>query len=296
MVKAFFDGELIDAEEAALPVRDRSVLFGDAVFETLRAYGNRLFRLERHLDRMRRACAVLRLEAPSVEYVARAVADVLEANGPFEDGRVRITLTGGDFGGDLGLARSGKPRLIVTAVPYEPPLRSYREGIRLVISGIRRNTSSPISQLKTCNNLDSLMAKQEAFDRGADDAVMLTTAGNLSEATSSNLFFVKDGVVSTPDMGCAFLPGVTRDAVLENCRAEGMKCTPVMGGPELLFEADEVFLTNSMFEIVPVRILGDHSYECPGTVRTRLHRAYRALVASELSLGSLPDLFSPVDD
>jgi branched-chain amino acid aminotransferase len=285
MIKAFFDGQLIEAGEAALPVRDRSVLFGDAVFETLRAYKGRLFRLDRHVERMRRACAVLRFETPADGYIRSAVAEVLEANGPFDgDARVRVTLTGGEFAGEVGLARSGKPRLIVTAVPYEPPARAYIEGISLVISGIRRNTSSPVSQLKTCNSLDSLMARQEAFDRGADDAVMLTTAGNLAEATTSNLFFVKDGVVSTPDMGCAFLPGVTRDAVLENCRDEGIKCTPVMGGPELLFEADEVFLTNSMFELLPVRILGDHVYDCPGPVRTRLHEAYRALVASELAL------------
>ena len=296
-MKVFLDGRMIDATEGALPVGDRSVMFGDTVFETIRAYRGRPFRLDRHVGRMRRDCAVLRLEPPSGTEVKKAIEATIEANAlAGVDSRVRVTLTGGDFRGEPGLSRAGRPRLIVTAVPYEPPLRAYAEGISLVISGIRRNSSSPLALLKTGNYLDSLIARQEAIDRGADDSVMLTTAGNLAEATSSNLFFTKDGVVSTPDMGCGFLPGITRDTVLEICRDEGIRCTPVTGGPELLAEADEVFLTNSMFEMLPVRSLGDCRYECPGAVRTRLHRAYRALIARELSLGSLPDLFGPAND
>jgi branched-chain amino acid aminotransferase len=130
--------------------------------------------------------------------------------------------------------------------------------------------------------MDSMFARQEALDRGHDDAVMLTTAGNLAEATSSNLFMVKDGEVLTPNVGCAFLPGITREAVIEICLSEGVPCREVMEGPETLMGADEVFLTNSMFELMPVGRVGNRDIpSCPGPVTARLHSAYRDLVDRE---------------
>lgn len=130
--------------------------------------------------------------------------------------------------------------------------------------------------------MDSMFARQEALDRGHDDAVMLTTAGNLAEATSSNLFMVKDGEVLTPNMGCAFLPGITREAVVEICLSGGIPCREIMEGPETLMAADEVFITNSMFELMPVRQVGTREItSCPGPITKRLHAAYRDLVNRE---------------
>jgi branched-subunit amino acid aminotransferase/4-amino-4-deoxychorismate lyase len=285
--RVFFNGDLVSASEARLPFDDRAVLYGDSVFETVRVYRGTPFRLWRHLERLTDACRVLRLDNPwSDMEITAAVAVVLEANGLLgTDARVRVTLTGGPSTGPKGLARPGTPGLLVTAKPYEPPPEShYREGISLAISGIKRNTSSPASQLKTANYLDSLLARQEAFDRGAHDAVMLTTAGNLAEATSSNLFMVKDGELLTPNVGCAFLPGITREAIVEIALENEIPCREVMEGVETLMGADEVFLTNSMVEVLPVRVVGTRTVpECPGPLTARLSSLYQELVERETS-------------
>jgi aminodeoxychorismate lyase len=288
--KVFLNGDIVPAGEACIPADDRAVLFGDGVFETVRAYRGRPFRLERHLARLQDACRLLRLELPhGWDGITDAVTSLLQENnlkGP-ADGRIRITLTGGPSADSKTLERPGPTGLLITARPYEShPELLYREGVSLVISGIKRNSSSPLSSLKSSNYLDSLIARQEAVDQGADDAVMLTTAGNLAEATSSNLFMVREGNVLTPDIGCGFLPGVTREAVIELCRELGITCTPVMAGTDVLLSADELFLTNSLIEVMPVRRIARKQVgkKCPGRVTSRLAKAYHELVVRELGL------------
>jgi branched-chain amino acid aminotransferase len=288
----YLNGELLPAADATIPVLDRAVLFGDSAFETLRAYGGRPFRLRGHLERLADTCRVLRMPMPEdPEKIAAAVIALLGRNdladGTGRDARVRITVTGGPPGGPKGLSRPGPTGIFITAQPLEPlPERFYREGIALAISGIKRNSSSPLSSVKSGNYLDSLFARQEADDRGAADAVMLTTAGNLAEASSSNLFMVKGPEAQTPDIGCGFLPGITREAVIELCGVLSIECRPVMAGPEALLDADEAFLTNSLIELLPVRKVGDRVIggSCPGPLTTRLAAAYQELVSRELGL------------
>lgn len=287
--KAITGGRLVEIADARLRVDDRAVLFGDSLFETVRAYEGIPFRMDRHTERLSAACALLRLEAPAeLGKLGVLVDTLLEANRLVTgDARIRITVSGGIAGGAGGLERDGRPCLYVTARPYEPPPAGlYERGLDLVVSGIRRNTSSPLSRLKSGNYLESLLARQEALDRGADDAIMLTTAGNLAEATSSNLFLVAGGEVLTPDMGCGFLPGVTRETVVELCLAEGIPCRHVTEGPEALSSADEVFLTNSMFELMPARRAGSRVLpSCPGPVTRKLSSLYRGLVQTEIRAG-----------
>ncbi len=287
--KVYINGDVVPAEEASIPFDDRAVLFGDGIFETVRAYRGRPFRLERHLDRLEDGCRVLRLQPPKpTEEIKNAVMSLLEENGLFEEGDayVRITATGGPSTGPKLLERAGPTGLFIIARPYDGyPEHLYREGVSLVISGIKRNSSSPLSSLKSSNYLDSLIARQEAIDQGADDAVMLTTAGNIAEATSSNLFMVREGNLLTPDIGCGFLPGVTREAVIELCGKLGITCTPVMAGTDVLLSAHEVFLTSSLMEVMPVRkIARKRVAKCPGRVTARLAKAYHELVARELGL------------
>jgi branched-chain amino acid aminotransferase len=284
--QVFLNGDMVPLAEAVLPVDDRAALFGDSAFETVRAYDGQPFRLWRHLERLAESCRLLRIDLPlsSMEITA-AVALILGENelDSRGDARVRVTVTGGLSHGPKGLEGRGRPSIIITARPYEPPSsEQYERGLSLAISGIKRNTSSPLSQMKTGNYMDSMFARQEALDRGHDDAVMLTTAGNLAEATSSNLFIVKDGEVLTPNMGCAFLPGITREALIEICLEEGVPCREIMEGPDTLMSANEVFLTNSMFEIMPACRVGTRSVpSCPGPVTRRLHATYRELVSRE---------------
>lgn len=283
--KIFMDGRLVPASKAVISVDDRAVLYGEGVFETVRAYGGKPFRLDRHLDRMWEACRLLRMAPPIGKgEVEEAVGAVIRGNGlvGVGDSRVRITFTGGPSDPSKGLSRSGPAGIVITARPYTPMSESlYRKGLELAVSGIKRNTSSPVSSNKTLNYMDSLLARQDAMDRGADDAVMLSSAGNVAEATSSNIFMVKDGNVLTPDVGCGFLPGVTREAVIELCGVLRLTCTPVTAPLDVLLAADEVFLTNSMIEVMPVRRVGTRAMpRCPGSVTMTLAGAYRELVES----------------
>jgi len=284
----FSNGELTPLSRAVVSVDDRSVLYGDSVFETVRAYGGHPFRLWRHLKRLADGCRVLRLEQPiSMKELTAAVALLLRENNLDTgcDARIRITITGGPSRGPKGLDRSGAPVVFITARPYEPPsAEDYDRGLTLIVSSINRNSSSPLSSLKSGNYTDSLLARQEALDSGADDAVILTCSGILSEATSSNLFIVKSGEVLTPGPGCAFLPGVTREAVIDLCEKLGIPCHEVSLGMETLMEADEVFLTNSMIEIMPAsRVATRDVPYCPGPITLRMSKAYRELVARETS-------------
>jgi len=290
--KVFINGEMVPLSQALIPVDDRAVLFGDSVFETVRGYSGFPFRLWRHMERLAESCRMLRIEKPvPAEEIDAAVAELLSLNNLHdEDARIRITVTGGSSVGPKGLERIGGAGIFMTARPYKPPSpHEYQRGVSLAVSGIKRNTSSPLSSIKSGNYLDSLFARQESLDRGNDDAVMVTTAGNLSEATSSNVFYVKDGVLFTPNVGCGFLPGVTRETVIELTREQGIECSLVTEGPENLLSADEAFLTNSMFELMPVRRAGSHEMpSCPGPLTANLHAAYRDLVAREQQMGSDP--------
>lgn len=288
--QVFFNGEFLPLDEARIPVDDRAVLFGDSIFETIRGYRGRPFRLDRHLERLRDGCRLLRLHLQySDDDLAHAVERLVTENGLDGDGDayIRVTVTGGPPEGPKGLEHSGPPGLFILARPYAGyPEEMYRRGISLIISGMKKNSSSMLSSLKSANYLDSLLARQEALDQGADDAVLTTHAGNLAEATSSNLFMFREGNLMTPDVGCGFLPGVTREAVIGLCRDIGVTCTPVMAGIDVLLSSSEVFLTNSLMEIMPARSIARKPVgkACPGPVTIKLQQAYRDLVARELGI------------
>jgi branched-chain amino acid aminotransferase len=217
-MKVYFNGRIIEEDEAFIPANDRGVLF-----ETVRAYEGKPFRMERHLTRLREACRELRLDhAPADGDIVDTVSDLYIMNVGSGDAYVRITLTGGPFDGNRTLERHSAPNTHITVKPFEGyPPEYYDEGMRVILSSMRRNEASFLSRFKTNNYLSSLAAKQEAKDRGADDAVMLNVAGNLAESTSSNLFMVIGGKVVTPDVDCGLLPGITREAVLELCERSG---------------------------------------------------------------------------
>lgn len=287
-MKVYLDGRVLEEEEAALPLQDRGVLFGDGIFETIRAYGGRPFRLDRHLARLRRGCEALRISAPAEDAaLEKAVSRLYRENVGRGDAYVRITVTGGPYDGRKDLLRPGAPTLFIVVKPFEGyPDDYYARGMRLVVSGVRRNSTSPLSRIKSNNYLDALVAKQEARDRGADDAVFLNERGFLAETTAANLFWVRAGTVFTPDTGCGLLPGITREAVLELC---GRLRIPSEEGrflPEELAGADEAFISVSTAEVVPVSGVGGSAVgtACPGPLTAELASAYRGLVREELGL------------
>lgn len=282
---AYMNGDMVPLSLAVIPVTDRAVMFGDSAFETAKAYGGKTFRLARHIERLAETCRILRMVLPLPGHeIERAVAALLERNGlESSEAYVRITVTGGPSTGPRCLERTGPQGLYIIAHSIEPIREDdFNGGICLAISGIKRNVSSPLTGIKSGNFLDSLFANQDARDRGCDDAVMLTTGGNLAEAPFSNIFMIRDGELLTPNMGCGFLPGITREAIIEVALAEGIPVREIMENHEALMTCDESFLTSSIKEVMPVRQVGTRMMTfCPGPVTQRLREAFRETVERE---------------
>ena len=287
-MKVYLNRKIVDEGEALIPAGDRGILFGDGIFETVRAYSGKPFRMDRHLERLHAGCRDLRLSGvPSDKELADAVGELYRLNVASGDAYVRITLTGGLFDGNRTLQRSNPPNVYIVVKPFEGyPQEWYEHGMRMIVSGVRTNEGSPLSRIKSNNYLDNLMAKQEAKDRGADDAVMLNSGGFLTEASSSNLFLVRRGKVATPGVECGLLPGVTREVVMELCEEHGLICETEFLTLDDLMNADEAFISVSTGEIVPVGEVEGSSigFRCPGSITVRLAAAYRALVKKELLL------------
>jgi branched-chain amino acid aminotransferase len=253
------NGELLPAGEAAVDPRDRGFTLGDGVFETMRVRGGAVLRIERHLSRLRAGAGVLGLSPlPRDEDLADAIAMTLAANGLTEglaDAAVRLTVTRG-VPKSRGLlpGAEAKPSLVVHAEPFAGyPAELYDRGARAVLGSILRNERSPLARVKSLNYLDNVLARREAGARGADDALLLNTAGGLACASAANLFLLLDGVLVTPGVASGALPGTLRGLVAaELAPRAGLEVIERAVRPEELRAAEEAFLTNALLGIVPL--------------------------------------------
>ena len=277
-MKLWLDGELVDEREARISSADHGLLVGDGVFETLRWYRGRAFALDGHLERLEAGALALSLRTPPLDDLASAAHAVIEAN-RLTDARMRITLTSGP--GPPGLRRgTGRGTAIVAAGPLEP----WPPTATAILSRWHRDERSPLAGVKTISLVDHVLALNEARAEGAAEALLLNGRGELCEATTANVFCVRDGRVETPALSSGCLAGITRDRVLRLC-AElriGAIATALPG--EVLHEAEEMFLTSSTREIQPLvavdgRPIGDGK---PGWLTERLSQAYSAMVKESI--------------
>jgi branched-chain amino acid aminotransferase len=289
----WIDGRIIAAEAPALTAFDRGFQLGDGVFETLRARGGRPTELAEHAARMRQSAAGLSIVLPDdlEPRLAKAIDELLDVEnlaGPAGDASLRITVTRGPFFG-RGLLPPDEhptPTIVVQAWPVPPTPTSHLErGLHLVPSAIRRDPENPLNTLKTTSRADYVYARIEARTAGADDALFLTIDGYLSEATSANLFVVREIAapgaeaapeLATPSLACAILPGTTRDWILRWGRAAGLTPQEGLLTTRDLAEADEAFLSSSVAGILPVtRFAGEPigtGRPGPWTLRARTDR------------------------
>ena len=273
-----------------MPVLDRGFLYGDSVYEVVRTYGGKPFELERHLRRMERTAERIGLELPPRAEIELQLARTLEAAGnPESYARIVVTRGEGQFGLAPQLAR-GQHRLIVIVRPLQtPPEAQYARGLQMAIAKTRRNSPLALDPaLKTGNYLNNILALREAVDAGADDAILLDLSGRVTEGTTSNVFFVQRGVLVTPPLSLGMLEGVTRALFIEIARAEGLILREEPHGPEALAAADEVFMTSTLREAMPVTSLlfldspGEQVRRvgegAPGPIAKRLRAAFRVYV------------------
>ncbi len=286
-------GEVLPADACHLSVNDRGFQLGDGIFETLRAKAGRCTELPEHLARLRHSAAGLAIELPDdVEArVAEGIARLLAAevlDGPGGDASVRITVSRGVWASrgllpprDMHLA----PTIAIQAWPVEPPAAGHLEhGIAMVASAIRRDPQNPIVTLKTTSRADYVFARLEARRAGADDALFLTNTGHLSEATTANVFLVReaaDGVLelATPALECAILPGTTRSWLLRWAVGVGLRPFEGWLTPDELATAREAFISSSVAGVLPLTRFNGHPIGngLPGPL-TRRARADREAV------------------
>ncbi|WP_435063582.1 aminotransferase class IV [Halobaculum sp. EA56] len=291
------DGDLVPADEAAVSVRDRGFRYGDAAFETVRAYGGTLWRWDAHVDRLCGTLDALGMPADglglsSLDLEAR-VRDTLRANG-LADARVRLSVTRGETEGFAPPpATDTDPTVVVTVAPL-PRGGSPDAGGESIWDGpatlqtvkTRRVPDRAIpSDAKTHNYLNNVLARVETRVTGADEAVMLDAEGHVAECATANLFFVADDAVRTPSLDGPVLPGVTRAEVLDIARGEGFPVEEGAYAPDDVRDADEAFLASSIREIRPVGTY-DGVDVGGGPVTTLLSRLYDERVEAECYAGA----------
>jgi branched-chain amino acid aminotransferase len=281
MAKVWMNGRFIDDRNAKVPIYDRGFLYGDSVFETMRSYGGRVFKLEDHLSRMFAAFKVIGMPAPySKPFIARAVNGLLERN-RLKDAYVRVQVTRGEGRFGITYKDDFRPNVVIVAKHFEGyPPSTHSKGLSARVVTLRLNELSPVSRIKSGNFLPYVMARFEAKKSGADEAILLNTKGDVAEAATSNVFLVKRGSLVTPHPDSGILPGITRGAVIGLARRLGLKVAERRVARRELHSADEIFLTNSLAELIPVASIDRKkvSSGLPGPVTKLLHLQYRLLV------------------
>ncbi len=285
----WLNGEIVEDDRAALSIYDAGMLHGAGLFETMRAYNGVIFRLEDHLARMRASAEALNLIEFGDEAEDRLSSDLaalLDKNG-LRDARVRLTLTPGDLRQRADAESPPRPTMFATAVPIEPhPPRLYEKGMTVLISVHKQSRLDPTCGYKTLSYLPRLISLREAQARGCGEALWFTHENLLAEGAISNVFLVDHGVIKTPPIDTPILPGVTRRVVIELARSNDFSVQETPLTINDLLDANEVFLTNSVMEVMPVchverRAIGDQK---PGPVTRQIGALYQQAVQEECNL------------
>jgi branched-chain amino acid aminotransferase len=253
-LKVYIDGQLYDKEDAKISVYDHGLLYGDGVFEGIRSYGGKVFRLAEHLDRLWHSAKAIWLEIPiSKQEMGKAIEDTLKVNG-ITDGYIRVVVTRGV--GTLGLDpnRCGRPQVIViTDYISLYPDELYQKGLEIVtVSTVRNHPAALSPRVKSLNYLNNILAKIEGLQAGCVEALMLNHKGEVAECTGDNIFLVRDGRVLTPPNDAGILEGVTRQAVIDLCCEGNIPVREVPLTKHDVYIADECFLSGTAAEVVPV--------------------------------------------
>jgi branched-chain amino acid aminotransferase len=280
-MKIFIDGKYYSERDAKVSVFDHGLLYGDGVFEGIRAYHGRVFKLKEHIDRLFYSAKAILLEIPmSHAQLMKATVETCRAN-KLRDGYIRLVVTRGV--GTLGLNPRSckKPSVIIIADKIQLyPQEYYQRGLDIITVPTVRNLHSALNPaIKSLNYLNNILAKIEANNAGVEEAVMLNAEGFVAECTGDNLFIVKNRALFTPPLSAGALYGITRQTVIELAEEAGLKVSEPNLTRYDLFNADECFLTGTGAELIPVvkidgRVIGTGK---PGPITRRLEEDYHAL-------------------
>jgi branched-chain amino acid aminotransferase group I len=278
----YLNGSLVPRSQAKISPFDLGFLYGYALFETMRAYSGRIFRLGSHLERL--TCSAAQLGIPlSASELKKACYDTLKAN-KLSDARIRLTVSIGEGEATPDPPKHPQPTVLIIATNYTPPsTKTYHNGYKAVVSSRRQNSQSSLSRLKTSNYLNNILARKEAKEKGADEAILFNERNYLCEGSTSNIFVVARGNLITPNEESGCLPGITRQIVIELATELSIRVTEREIGLEELLNADEAFFTSSLIELMPLNEVDGKTIGSGkrGRVSERLMRAYKELVVRE---------------
>lgn len=280
-MKIYIDGEFYEKEQAKISVFDHGLLYGDGIFEGIRLYAGRVFRLEEHIDRLYDSARAIHMEIPVSK--EQMTADLLETcrRNELQDGYVRLLVTRGE--GSLGLSPESCPRptiIIIADSIALYPQECYQNGLVMITCATRRTGPAALNPaVKSLNYLNNVMARVEAASAGAGEGLMLNQEGYVAECTGDNIFLIKKGAITTPPLSAGALGGITREVAFELAAELGLPLSEKNLTRYDVYVADECFLTGTAAEIIPAvkldgRPIGDGK---PGPITERLIEAFRSL-------------------
>jgi branched-chain amino acid aminotransferase len=278
----YVNGKFLSKDDAKVSVFDHGFLYGDGIYETMRAYRGKIFFLGRHLARLKQSADAISLALPlPLDKIGEALNEALTVN-KLNEAYVRIQISRGD--GEIGLdpALCPAPTMVIMTRPFKDyPPELYSKGVAVAVVQTRRNHPLALDPaIKGTNFLNNILAKIESLKSGAYEGIMLNWKGYVAEGTISNIFTVKKGVLQTPDLETGILEGITRDLVLHLARKEKIPEQELLMRPKDLLKADECFITNTTIEVLPVTAIDGHQVGDgrPGPITERLMQAYRTEV------------------
>jgi len=274
-VLVFLNGQFLPEAQAVVPVNDRGFLLGDGLFETVRVVHGKPFRFARHLDRLARGAVFLKIKLPfTLRDLEHFACQLIEQN-KMPEAILRLTLTRGPGGRGYTPNRDSRPAVVMTLHPA--PTLENPVGWNLVTSPFRIPAADPLAAFKTTSKILHVMARAEAGERGADEALLLNTNGDAAETAGGNLFWVHDDVICTVPTECGALPGITRAVVLEICQTLGLPTSERAIKPAALKNSAGIFVTQSALGIVPV-VAFDGAPVTPSPLVDQIARAYHKLL------------------
>lgn len=284
-MKIYLDGKLVEKEKALVSVFDHGLLYGDGVFEGIRVYNKLVFRMKEHIDRLYRSADAIELKIPMTKAEAIDITIKTLQENKLTDAYIRFVVTRGV--GDLGLDPRKCPKATVFIIADKIslyPEEFYRNGLKIITAKTRRNYPKALDgRIKSLNYLNNILAKIEAIKAGTQEAIMLTHDEYVAECTGDNIFIIKNGALATPPADVGALEGITRDAVISIAKKINMPCREKMLKMDDIYTADEVFLTGTAAEIIPVVMIDDRKVGkgSPGEITFKLKKEFEELTKTD---------------
>ena len=274
----YLNGLFWHIDKANISVLDRGFIYGDGLFETFRSYSKKIFRVDDHLDRLYYSASLIFIEIPMTRGEIKSALNKLIILNGLSNALIRLTVTRGNQDSGISIDYDSAPTLVIQARPLTPNLQTYyKKGVTVsLFKNSAYRTQGISDQIKSCNYLSQILMRERALKVGSFEAILLDNKNNITEGTISNIFLIKNNQLVTPKLNKFILKGITRQVVLELARANNVSSKETMVSKKNLYDADEIFITNSGIEILPVVAVNDRIINNgkPGPITKFLHMLF----------------------